>query len=126
MEDVSSVLDPWGSSTNIDSVTLSSRPHSSTDDVNSHINSDLPVSQHHPMVRSIIDDTTIPESEKRNQLQDVFSRAASNGDVRCIESILKGNALKFIDIDAEDEDGITPLIHGACFGHVEVVRLCNS
>jgi ankyrin repeat protein len=39
--------------------------------------------------------------------------------------MLQGDAGDYLDIDAEDEDGITPLIHAACFGHADVVRACN-
>ena len=75
-----------------------------------------------PLVRAILDDTNLPIVEKGKELQELFSRAASNGDLRCVQAILHGPARQLIDIDAADEDGITPLIHAACFCHAEVVR----
>ena len=79
-----------------------------------------------PLVRAVVDDTHLSNEEKTSQLQGLFSRAASNGDIRCVRSMLEGDAKEYIDIDAEDEDGITPLIHAACFGHADVVRACNA
>jgi hypothetical protein len=75
-----------------------------------------------PLVRAVVDDVHLSNEEKTSQLQGLFSRAASNGDIRCVKSMLQGSAREHIDLDAEDEDGITPLIHGACFGHGDVVR----
>jgi Ankyrin repeats (3 copies) len=75
-----------------------------------------------PLVRAVVDDSSLSEAEKTTQLQSLFSRAASNGDTRCVRAILEGPGRRFVDVDAEDEDGITPLIHAACFGHADVVR----
>jgi len=77
-----------------------------------------------PLVRAVVDDKHLTNEEKTVQLQGLFSRAASNGDIRCLRYMLQGSARPFIDIDAEDEDGSTPLIHAACFGHADVVRAC--
>jgi len=77
-----------------------------------------------PLVRAVVDDNHISKQEKMTQLQSLFSRAASNGDIRCVRSMLHSRAREYIDIDAEDEDGNTPLIHAACFGHADVVRAC--
>jgi ankyrin repeat protein len=75
-----------------------------------------------PLVRAVLDDSHLSKEEKKSQLQSLFSRAASNGDIRCVRSMLQGSAKEFIDIDVEDEDGSTPLIHASCFGHADVVR----
>jgi ankyrin repeat protein len=77
-----------------------------------------------PLVRAVVDDAHLPAEEKSVQLQSLFSRAASNGDIRCVRSMLQGSAREFVDVDGEDEEGITPLIHAACFGHADVVRAC--
>jgi len=77
-----------------------------------------------PLVRAVVDDAHLPSEEKRAQLQSLFSRAASNGDIMCVRSMLQGAAREFIALDGEDEEGITPLIHAACFGHADVVRAC--
>jgi hypothetical protein len=79
-----------------------------------------------PLVRAVVDDTSLSDEEKTKQLQGLFSRAASNGDIQCVRSMLQGQARELIDIDAEDEDGITPLIHAACFGHADVIRARKS
>jgi hypothetical protein len=78
-----------------------------------------------PLVRAVVDDSHLQREEKKEQLQSLFSRAASNGDIRCVRSMLNGPARDYIDIDAEDEDGSTPLIHASCFGHADVVRARN-
>jgi hypothetical protein len=79
-----------------------------------------------PLVRAVVDDSHLSKEGKSAQLQSLFSRAASNGDIRCVRSMLQGSAREFIDINEEDEEGITPLIHAACFGHADVVRACAS
>jgi ankyrin repeat protein len=75
-----------------------------------------------PLVRAVLDDSHLSKEERTSQLQSLFSRAASNGDIRCVRSMLKGPAMEYIDIDVEDEDGSTPLIHASCFGHADVVQ----
>ena len=37
-----------------------------------------------PLVRAVVDDTHLSNEEKGIQLQSLFSRAASNGDIRCV------------------------------------------
>ncbi|KAF9582229.1 hypothetical protein BGW38_000473 [Lunasporangiospora selenospora] len=61
----------------------------------------------------------LPESEQRQRLNKMFSRAASNGDMYRIADMLD-HFRDWIDIDSQDEDGTTPLIYAACFGHVEI------
>jgi ankyrin repeat protein len=78
-----------------------------------------------PLVRAILDDSSLSQEQKSEQLQELFSRAASNGDIQCVRSIIHGVAREHVDIDEEDEDGMTPLIHAACFGHVDVVKNCK-
>jgi uncharacterized tellurite resistance protein B-like protein len=57
----------------------------------------------------------LSEEEKKDILQKALNMAASNGDVERIERILKGRAKDFVDIDAPDEEGTTPLIYASCF-----------
>ena len=78
-----------------------------------------------PLVRAVVDDSHLSREEKSMQLQSLFSRAASNGDIRCVRSMLQGSAREFIDVNGEDEEGIPPLIHAACFGHADVIRACT-
>jgi hypothetical protein len=57
----------------------------------------------------------LSEEEKKDILQKALNMAASNGDVERIERILKGKAKDFVDVDAPDEEGTTPLIYASCF-----------
>ncbi|OLL24869.1 Dilute domain-containing protein [Neolecta irregularis DAH-3] len=69
----------------------------------------------------IIQDPEIDEVSKREELQRLFQRSASNGDMDRVRSMLKDRIKKYIDIDAQDEEGTTALINASCFGHQEVV-----
>ncbi|KAG0261496.1 hypothetical protein DFQ27_002928 [Actinomortierella ambigua] len=62
---------------------------------------------------------SIPDEDKKMRLTKMFARAASNGDMNRIADMLD-NFREWIDIEAQDEDGTTPLIYAACFGHVEI------
>jgi ankyrin repeat protein len=69
----------------------------------------------------ILNKQDLSEEEKHTKITKIFSRAASNGDVEKIKEMLATKELKpYIDIDATDEDGTTPLIYSACFGKVDV------
>ncbi|KAF9295958.1 hypothetical protein BGZ74_010536 [Mortierella antarctica] len=61
----------------------------------------------------------ISDDEKRQKLSKMFSRAASNGDMNRVADMLD-HCREWIDIEAQDEDGTSPLIYAACFGHVEI------
>ncbi|KAG0337267.1 hypothetical protein BG000_005621 [Podila horticola] len=61
----------------------------------------------------------ISDDEKKLKLSKMFSRAASNGDMNRIADMLD-HCRQWIDIEAQDEDGTSPLIYAACFGHVEI------
>ncbi|KAF3918681.1 Myosin-Va [Arthrobotrys entomopaga] len=63
------------------------------------------------------------EDEKRTRLQKLLNMAASNGEPERVKKILNGEARAYIDVDAVDEEGSSPLIYAACFGHEEVVVL---
>ncbi|QSL65309.1 hypothetical protein MERGE_002619 [Pneumocystis wakefieldiae] len=76
----------------------------------------------HSADASIITEETLTEEEKKGILQSSFIRAASHGDVERIESMLKGESRKYIDIDGCDETGGTAIIFAACFGHQGVVE----
>jgi hypothetical protein len=123
------VEDPWGASTTAYSAPrspLTALPRSLNDAaISPGLSKPRFQTAEDPLVRAVVDDTHLSAEEKTSQLQGLFSRAASNGDIRCVQSMLQGDAGDYLDIDAEDEDGITPLIHAACFGHADVVRACN-
>jgi hypothetical protein len=64
---------------------------------------------------AVASNDNLSEEEKKDILQKALNMAASNGDVERIERILKGKAKEFVDIDAPDEEGTTPLIYASCF-----------
>ena len=57
----------------------------------------------------------LSDDEKKDVLQKALNMAASNGDVERIQRILGGKAKGFVDIDAPDEEGTSPLIYASCF-----------
>ena len=125
--DDESIEDPWGAGTTVYAETTSTHaplPRSLNDVavVPSLASPRFFEQAEDPLVRAVVDDSHLPKEEKEVQLRSLFSRAASNGDIRCVRSMLNGLAREYIDIDAEDEDGSTPLIHASCFGHADVVK----
>jgi hypothetical protein len=62
---------------------------------------------------------SLPDKDKKIRMSKLFSRAASNGDMNRVAEMLD-NFRDWIDIEAQDEDGTTPLIYAACFGHTEI------
>ncbi|KAI5797702.1 DIL domain-containing protein [Geopyxis carbonaria] len=70
----------------------------------------------------IVSSAKLPEREKREMLQKTLNMAASNGDEARVIRILEGKARQFVDINAPDEEGTSPLIYASCFGHEAVVQ----
>lgn len=68
--------------------------------------------------RGIIE-RSISDKDKKIKMSKLFSRASSNGDMNRVADMLD-NFRDWIDIEAQDEDGTTPLIYAACFGHTEI------
>ncbi|KAG0283114.1 hypothetical protein BGZ96_012523 [Linnemannia gamsii] len=62
---------------------------------------------------------SISDKDKKIKMSKLFSRAASNGDMNRVADMLD-NFKDWIDLEAQDEDGTTPLIYAACFGHTEI------
>lgn len=71
---------------------------------------------------AIISDKALSDAEKRGALQKSLHNAASNGEVRKIETLLNGPASRFVDINAPDEEGTAPIIYASCFGHLNAVQ----
>ncbi|KAK6507375.1 hypothetical protein TWF481_005811 [Arthrobotrys musiformis] len=71
----------------------------------------------------ILNSAKMSEGEKKARLQKLLNMAASNGEPERVKKILSGKARDYIDVDAVDEEGSSPLIYAACFGHEEVVTL---
>ncbi|KAI9494425.1 hypothetical protein BDB00DRAFT_787255 [Zychaea mexicana] len=73
---------------------------------------------------TVMERTDLDDATKRTKMNKVFSRAASGGDVAKVTQLLKDERFSpYIDIDAKDEDGATPLIYAACFGKVEIAQM---
>jgi hypothetical protein len=71
----------------------------------------------------ILADMEMAEEMKRARMSRLLSRAASNGDDKRVCQLLENeDARTWIDPDAQDEDGTTPLIYSACFGYFEVAK----
>ncbi|KAI7854333.1 hypothetical protein BDC45DRAFT_569438 [Circinella umbellata] len=69
----------------------------------------------------IIQHTELDEKTKKQKMTQLFCRAASTGDLTKVTHLLK-EYRTYIDIDARDEDGTTPLIYAACFGKVDIAQ----
>ena len=59
------------------------------------------------------------DEEKKIKMSRLFSRAASNGDLQRIVDLLD-NFRDWVDLEYHEDDGTTPLIYAACFGHTAV------
>ncbi|KAG0374128.1 hypothetical protein BGX24_010805 [Mortierella sp. AD032] len=62
----------------------------------------------------------IPDEDKKIKMSMLFSRAASNGDLSSIVDMLD-NFREWVDLEYHEDDGTTPLMYAACFGHTAVV-----
>lgn len=61
----------------------------------------------------------LSDRAKTEHLQRALNMAASNGDEPKVKRILEGMGKKYIDVNAPDEEGTSPLIYASCF-----VSLC--
>lgn len=59
------------------------------------------------------------DEDKKIKMSRLFSRAASNGDLQMIVDLLD-NFRDWVDLEYHEDDGTTPLIYAACFGHTAV------
>lgn len=64
---------------------------------------------------AIANDEKRSRDEKDNILQKSLAMAASNGDLEQVKRILKGDAKKFVNVNAQDEEGTPPLVYASCF-----------
>ncbi|KAJ2725962.1 hypothetical protein GGI07_000890 [Coemansia sp. Benny D115] len=75
----------------------------------------------------IIESAELSDSRKRELLSQRFARTASNGDVNALERLWETcQGSKWVDIDYRDDQGSTPLICAACFGHSQIAELLLS
>lgn len=63
----------------------------------------------------------LSDQAKTEHLQRALNMAASNGDEAKVKRILEGKGKKYVDVNAPDEEGTSPLIYASCF-----VSLCFS
>ncbi|KAJ1980466.1 hypothetical protein H4R34_002447 [Dimargaris verticillata] len=70
--------------------------------------------------KSILDDKTLTRDEKQDKITQLFSRACANGQVQRVKQLWESLGPQYIDLNAKDDDGTTPLINTACFGHSDV------
>ncbi|KAI9312000.1 hypothetical protein BX666DRAFT_1866827 [Dichotomocladium elegans] len=71
----------------------------------------------------LVDRNDLDEETKRTKMNKLFSRAVSSGDTNRVTQLLHNKKLsKYIDVNAKDEDGATPLIYAACFGKIEIAQ----
>lgn len=73
----------------------------------------------------IVSDEKLSEQEKKEILQRTLNMAASNGDVARVRKLVTGKAMKYIDINAPDEEGTAPLIYASCFVSTHFVELLS-
>lgn len=75
----------------------------------------------------IIEDQYMDDSTKKSKMTKLFWRTCSTGDIDKVKHFLQNDSMKFfIDIDAKDEDGTTPLIYAACFGKIDIAQVLLS
>lgn len=63
----------------------------------------------------------LSDRAKTEHLQRALNMAASNGDEAKVKRILEGKGKRYVDVNAPDEEGTSPLIYASCF-----VSLCFS
>ncbi|EMC95849.1 hypothetical protein BAUCODRAFT_123141 [Baudoinia panamericana UAMH 10762] len=60
--------------------------------------------------------------EQRTQkLQEFLFLAASNGDAKRVQRLVRGQPSDFLRLNAVDAEGTPPLVYASCFGHKDVV-----
>lgn len=62
-------------------------------------------------------------AEKKEAINKLLHRATSSGDAETVTALLGYSPLsEFIDVNAKDEEGSSPLIYAACFGYTDVAK----
>ena len=69
----------------------------------------------------VLQDEKLSRDQKTQALQDFMFMAASNGDARRVERLVRGPAAELLDFNAVDGEGTPPLVYASCFGHKDVV-----
>jgi hypothetical protein len=63
----------------------------------------------------IVRNPELSQDEKKELLQKALNMAASNGDEARLRRILEGDGKDYVDVNAPDEEGTSPLIYASCF-----------
>ncbi|KJX98275.1 dil and ankyrin domain containing protein [Zymoseptoria brevis] len=69
----------------------------------------------------VLADDKLSRDQKSTALQDFLFMAASNGDARRVQRLVRGDASDLIKLDGVDAEGTPPLVYASCFGHKDVV-----
>lgn len=69
----------------------------------------------------ILQDQKRSRDQKVQALQDLLFMAASNGDEKRVQRLVRGQASSLVKFDAVDTEGTPPLVYASCFGHRDVV-----
>ena len=69
----------------------------------------------------VIQDEKLSRDQKTQALQDFMFMAASNGDAKRVNRLVRGSASELLDFNAVDAEGTPPLVYASCFGHKDVV-----
>lgn len=69
----------------------------------------------------VLQNDHMSRDQKAKALQEYLFLAASNGDSRRVERLVRGEASDMIDFNAADAEGTPPLVYASCFGHKDVV-----
>jgi hypothetical protein len=70
---------------------------------------------------AVLSDDKMSRDQKTQALQNFLFMAASNGDARRVQRLVRGPASDLVDVDAVDAEGTPPLVYASCFGHKDVV-----
>ncbi|QIW96320.1 hypothetical protein AMS68_001838 [Peltaster fructicola] len=69
----------------------------------------------------ILHDDALSREQKTQALHELLFMTASNGDARRVQTLVRGKASDYIDINSVDTEGTPPLVYASCFGHKDVV-----
>ncbi|KAI8366680.1 uncharacterized protein BYT42DRAFT_618186 [Radiomyces spectabilis] len=76
---------------------------------------------------SLVERSDLDADTRKSKMTKLFYRAASSGDLPKVTRLLSEDRYRqWIDIDAKDDDGTTPLIYAACFGKTDIAQALLS
>ncbi|KAK4980880.1 Allantoicase [Elasticomyces elasticus] len=69
----------------------------------------------------VLTDRKLSPDQKSEMLQSFLFMAASNGDAKRVQRLVRGQASSYVKVGAVDAEGTPPLVYASCFGHKDVV-----